>query len=191
MAAKVRRSINGARRAKSMADADEDGGAAKPKSKKKLFIIAGAAAALLIAGGGGAYVMLAKKGGGHGEEAAHGAAAGGKAEHGKTAAAPARAAFVDLPEMLVNLATVDKEKPRYVRLNVALEVDKAEMAEAIKPMMPRVLDSFQTHLRELRPDDIRGSSGAYRLKEELLRRVNVAVAPAKVDAVLFKDIVVQ
>lgn len=192
MAAGVRRSINGARRAKAMADADEDGGKAKPKSKKKLFIIAGAAAALLIAGGGGAYVTLGKKGGGHGEQAADGAEAGhgGKAEPGKSAAAP-KAAFVDLPEMLVNLATVDKEKPRYVRLNVALEVDKAEMAEAIKPMMPRVLDSFQTHLRELRPDDIRGSSGAYRLKEELLRRVNVAVAPAKVDAVLFKDIVVQ
>lgn len=180
-----------------MAEKDEDGKAeAKPKSRKKLFIIAGAAV-VLLAGAGGGYVMFAgKKGGEHGETAeAHGSEAGGKgekAEGGRGAgAAEAKAAFVDLPEMTVNLATVDKEKQRYVRLSVALEVDKAEMAEAIKPMMPRVLDSFQTHLRELRPDDIRGSSGAYRLKEELLRRVNTAVAPAKVDAVLFKDIVVQ
>lgn len=172
-----------------MADETEtEDGKAKPKSKKKLIIIA-AVALVLVIGGGGGYVMLAKKGGGeHGAEAdAHGGGGHGDA---KDAAAPAKA-YVDLPEMLINLATVDREKQRYVRLNVALEVEKAAVGEAIKPMMPRVLDSFQTHLRELRPDDIRGSSGAYRLKEELLRRVNVAVAPARVDAVLFKDIVVQ
>ncbi len=184
-----------------MADQDAEEGAAgkaAPKSKKKLIII-GAAAAFAILGGAGGYFMLAGgKGGEHGEAAAeHGEEKGGHGEpekkdaHGKDAAAKGMKAYVDLPEMTVNLATVEREKQRYVRLNVALEVDKTEMADAIKPMMPRVLDSFQTHLRELRPDDIRGSSGAYRLKEELLRRVNVAVAPAKVDAVLFKDMVVQ
>lgn len=181
-----------------MAEAAEGEGKAPPKSKKKLIIIA-AAAVLVIGGGAGGYFMLkGKKGGGdHGEEtAAHGEEKAGshgeKAEggHGEGAKV-AGAAYVDLPEMMVNLATVDREKQRYVRMNVALEIGKADMAEAVKPMMPRVLDSFQTHLRELRPDDIRGSSGMYRLKEELLRRVNVAVAPAKVDAVLFKDIVVQ
>lgn len=175
-----------------MADETEtEDGKAKPKSKKKLIIIA-AAALLVLGGGGGAYVMLSKKGGGHDADAqAHGDGHGGGHGDAKDGAASAAKAYVDLPEMLINLATVDREKQRYVRLNVALEVEKAAVGEAIKPMMPRVLDSFQTHLRELRPDDIRGSSGAYRLKEELLRRVNVAVAPAKVDAVLFKDIVVQ
>lgn len=181
-----------------MADKEEGEAKAAPKSKKKLIIIAAAAVALLAGGGGGAFFMLKGKGGGHGEEAAahgggHGEEKGGHGKEGEGGhgAKTAASAFVDLPEMMVNLATVDKEKQRYVRMNVALEVDKAEMAEAIKPMMPRVLDSFQTHLRELRPDDLRGSSGMYRLKEELLRRVNTAVAPAKVDAVLFKDIVVQ
>lgn len=180
---------------RAMAEAETGDAKAKPKSKKRLFIIAGAAALLLVGGGGGAYVLLGK-GGDHGEAAAHGEASGHGEEanggHGaEGGATSATASYVDLPEMTVNLSTVDREKQRYVRLNVALEVDKAEMAAAIKPMMPRVLDSFQTHLRELRPDDIRGSSGMYRLKEELLRRVNTAVAPAKVDAVLFKDIVVQ
>lgn len=182
-----------------MAEETDAGAAAeaKPKSKKKLIII-GAAAAVLLIGGGGAFFMMkggkeagaahAEASGGHGDEKAesgHGAKEGGG--HGETAGA----AYVDLPEMTVNLATVDREKQRYVRLAVALEVDEPKAAEIIKPMMPRVLDSFQTHLRELRPDDIRGSSGVYRLKEELLRRVNTAVAPAKVDAVLFKEIVVQ
>ena len=173
-----------------MADAVDGDAKAKPKSKKKIFVIAGAAVLLLIGGGGGAYVMLGKKSGDHREAAAHGEEAKGGG-HGAEGGSMTSASYVDLPEMTVNLSTVDREKQRYVRLNVALEVDKAEMAAAIKPMMPRVLDSFQTHLRELRPDDIRGSSGMYRLKEELLRRVNTAVAPAKVDAVLFKDIVVQ
>ena len=181
-----------------MAEETQDGAGAeaKPKSKKKLIIIAGAAAAVLLLGGGGAFFMMkggGEKGEAHAEASGHGEekAEGGHGAKDDGHGAPAGAAYVELPEMTVNLATIDREKQRYVRLSVALEVDEAKAAEAIKPMMPRVLDSFQTHLRELRPDDIRGSSGVYRLKEELLRRVNTAVAPAKVDAVLFKEIIVQ
>lgn len=176
-----------------MADEGEDGADKAPrKSKKKLFVIAGAAAALILGGGGGYFAFAGGKGGEHGAESAeHGGEHGEQAKDGHGGAPEMKTAFVELPEMTVNLATVDAQKQRYVRLTVALEVDKPEMADAIKPMMPRVLDSFQTHLRELRPEDIRGSSGAYRLKEELLRRVNAAIAPAKVDAVLFKYIVVQ
>ncbi|MET0313794.1 MAG: flagellar basal body-associated FliL family protein [Hansschlegelia sp.] len=183
-----------------MANTEDGVPATAAKSKKKKLIIIGGAAALVLAlGGAGGFVMFGGKGGDHAEAAAaeHGEDGGhadAKAEAGgeaKSGAAEAGASFVDLPEMTVNLATADSQKPRYVRLNISLEVDKPEMAAIIKPMMPRVLDSFQTHLRELRPEDIRGSSGAYRLKEELLRRVNTAVAPAKVAAVLFRDIVVQ
>jgi flagellar FliL protein len=58
-------------------------------------------------------------------------------------------------------------------------------------VMPRVMDAFQTYLRELRPADLDGSAGLYRLKEELTRRVNLAISPARINAVLFKEIVVQ
>lgn len=175
-----------------MADKDEISTAkSKPKSKKMLFIIGGAAA-LVIVGGVGGYFALSggKSGEAHAEAADHGggheaAAADGHGEPAKVAA------FIDLPEMVVNLATSEPEKQQYIRMTIALEVANAQVSEAIKPLMPRVIDSFQTHLREMRPADIRGSSGAYRLKEELLRRVNVAIAPARADAVLFKDIVVQ
>jgi flagellar FliL protein len=57
--------------------------------------------------------------------------------------------------------------------------------------MPRIMDAFQTYLRELRPSDLEGSAGLYRLKEELTRRVNASIAPARINAVLFKEIVVQ
>jgi len=185
----------GASRVSGMAEAEGAGGEAKPKSKKKLIIIAAAAAAVVIGGGVGGYLVFAKGGGEHGAETAAASGHDG-GEHGgegeAQAATPAKsAAFVDLPEMTVNLATADKERQQYVRMSVALEVGSPELVEAIKPLLPRVIDSFQTHLREMRPSDLRGSAGAYRLKEELLRRVNVAIAPARADAVLFKDVVVQ
>ena len=47
--------------------------------------------------------------------------------------------------------------------------------------MPRLQDLFQTYLREMRPEELRGSAGTYRLREELIARANVAVAPARVD----------
>ena len=80
---------------------------------------------------------------------------------------------------------------RVVGVDDGFEVADAELVPKIQPLMPRVMDAFQTYLRELRPTDLDGSAGLYRLKEELTRRVNVAVAPNKVTAVLFKEIVVQ
>ena len=65
------------------------------------------------------------------------------------------------------------------------------MVAQIQPVMPRVMDAFQTYLRELRPGDLDGSAGLYRLKEELTRRVNASIAPSRINAVLFKEIVVQ
>ena len=57
--------------------------------------------------------------------------------------------------------------------------------------MPRVVDSFQVYLRELRPEDMEGSASIVRMKEELLRRVNLALEPIHINDVLFKEVVVQ
>ena len=99
--------------------------------------------------------------------------------------------FVEVPDMMVNLAGAPGERVQYLRVKVVLEVKEEKQVEEIKPTMPRVTDIFQTYLRELRPADLNGSAGLFRLKEELTRRVNAAVAPTKVSAVLFKEIVVQ
>ena len=101
------------------------------------------------------------------------------------------AVFVDLPEVLVNLSNNGSERTQYLKVKVVLELPDQLLMAQIQPVMPRVLDTFQTYLRELRPSDLDGSSGLYRLKEELTRRVNAAIAPNKVSAVLFKEIVVQ
>ena len=163
-----------------MADGDqsEEGApqeaAAPKKSKNKLIMIA-AAVLLLAAGGGAGWFFFFR---GHGEEL-------------RAEAAPKPPIFVDVPEVLVNLVGAPGERVQYLKVKVVLEVKEEKQVEAIKPTMPRVSDIFQTYMRELRPADLNGSAGLFRLKEELTRRVNVAVAPGQVNAVLFKEIVIQ
>jgi flagellar FliL protein len=101
-----------------------------------------------------------------------------------------KALFYDLPDMTVNLSA-SPDRPQYLRVKITLEVDNPQVVDALKPVMPRVVDTFQTHLRELRITDLEGSAGLFRLREDLTRRVNLAIAPNRVRAVLFRELVVQ
>ncbi len=150
--------------------------AAKPKKKFSLKMIVIAAAGFLALGGGAAGYMFI----GH---------SGHQKEAKKAEAKPA--IFVDVPDVLVNLSNAGSDRTQYLKVKIVLEVPDAHVVEEIKPLMPRVMDAFQTYLRELRPTDLDGSAGLYRLKEELTRRVNAAVSPNRITAVLFKEIVVQ
>jgi flagellar protein FliL len=93
--------------------------------------------------------------------------------------------------VLVNLSTVGNDRTQYLKVKVVLEIADALLQPQIQSAMPRVMDAFQTYLRELRASDLDGSAGLYRLKEELTRRINAAISPNRVNAVLFKEIVVQ
>jgi flagellar protein FliL len=94
--------------------------------------------------------------------------------------------------MVINLANEpNQERPKFLKFRVSLEVKDAKLIPDIQPLLPRVEDTFQVFVRELRASDLDGSAGVYRLREELLRRVNVAVYPARIDAVLFKEVIVQ
>jgi len=96
-----------------------------------------------------------------------------------------------LPALTVNLNDDGAEGDQFLKLTIALEVaDESVMAE-IQPRMAKVVDAFQVYLRELRKSDLEGSAGVYRLKEELRRRVNLAIFPAQVEGILFKEILVQ
>lgn len=100
------------------------------------------------------------------------------------------AIFYELPELLVNLNGGGK-KGSFLRLKVALELESQESVERLEQVLPRVIDNFQVYLRELRIEDLKGSAGLFRLKEELLVRVNAAVKPLRVRDVLFKEMIVQ
>jgi flagellar FliL protein len=162
-------------------DAPEEEGeapaaASPPKKKFSLKTIIVAAAGLLVVGGGGAGAYFYFGGSGHDKP---------------VQAEVKPATFVDLPDVLVNLSNAGTDRTQYLKVKIVLELPDAAGVAQIQPLMPRVMDAFQTYLRELRPTDLDGSAGLYRLKEELTRRVNVAVAPNKITAVLFKEIVVQ
>jgi flagellar FliL protein len=165
-----------------MADDDQaEGGAeaseeavAGPKGKLKLIIAA--VAVLAIVGGGATWFFFLRH---HGEEV-----------HAE-APPPKPSSYVEVPDMLVNLVGSPGERVQYLKLKVVLEVKEEKQVETIKPNLPRVIDIFQTYLRELRSSDLNGSAGLFRLREELTRRVNAAVSPNQVNAVLFKEIVVQ
>jgi flagellar FliL protein len=168
-----------------MADNEQADGAAEaaeateaapaPKGKLKLIIAAAAVLAIFAVGAATWFFFFR-----HGGEEMHAEAAASKPP-----------VFVEVPDMLVNLVGAPGERVQYLKVKVVLEVKEEKQVEAIKPTMPRVTDIFQTYLRELRPADLSGSAGLFRLKEELTRRVNAAISPGQVNAVLFKEIVVQ
>jgi flagellar FliL protein len=155
----------------------EDDGEGQPKKSflsLKMMIIAGAAVAVL-GGGIGGYLMMS----------------GGSKDEKPAVVVAKPAVFFDVPEVLVNLSTAAGERSQYLKVKIVLELPDATVQPQIQTTMPRVMDTFQTYLRELRPSDLDGSAGLYRLKEELTRRINVAVAPSRITAVLFKEIIVQ
>jgi flagellar FliL protein len=97
----------------------------------------------------------------------------------------------NLPAMTVNLNDDGAEGDQFLKLTIALEVADEAVMKEIQPRMAKVVDAFQVYLRELRKSDLEGSAGIYRLKEELRRRVNLAIFPAHVEGILFKEILVQ
>ena len=194
------------------AEADGEGGeAGEGKAKKKLsgktlilFIVL--PAVLVLGGGGAAAYMLFFKGGGEQQAEAeagheqpkaggHGGAEGPVAEpvpgpNGTTITQGEGVVFVALPEMLVNITGADG-RPAFLKLRLTLEAPDDAAVSALTEHIPRVSDQFNGFLREMRTDDLAGSAGAYRLRLELLRRVNLVIAPLQINAVLIEEMLVQ
>jgi flagellar FliL protein len=99
------------------------------------------------------------------------------------------AVFLQVPDIVVNLQS--EGQPHYLKLSVKLELKNNSDLEAVSAVIPRVIDRFQTFLREMRVEDLRGTAGIYRLRQELLYRVNLAAKPVVVQDVLFQDVLVQ
>lgn len=174
---------------------DEDVGAEEaPKkrfSAKKLVLFV--VLPLLLLGGGGAGLLFSGLLGGE-EEPAEVVEAESQEdldEEGRDPPdEPRDIVFYDLPEMLVNLNSPGRQTS-FLKIQVSLELGSAEAVPEVEAVLPRIVDNFQVYLRELRPEELTGTKGVYRLKEELLVRVNTAVEPVRVYDVLFKEILVQ
>jgi flagellar FliL protein len=177
---------------------------AKKKPPLMMLIIAGVAAVLVLGGGGGAayFVFLKPKpeaAGEHGKE--HGKKKGKKEEKKKEGGKEEKGAavvregpdgivFYTMPEVVVNMQTADG-RPTFLKLKLTLELPDADAVEELDPNMPRLQDMFQSFLRELRPEDLSGSQGSYQLRMEILRRVNLVIAPSRANAVLIEEMLIN
>lgn len=173
------------------AELDEMGPAPSKFSGKKIVLFIVLPVLLLVSIGVGVMLsgLLDSPAPTKGE--AHAPAQGAASADEHAAGAPVRkTVFYDLPEMLVNLNTKGR-RSTYLKIKVSLEVANESAAKQLGALRPRIIDHFQVYLRELRVDDLRGSAGIYRLREELLARVNSAVKPTKVENVLFREVLVQ
>ena len=155
---------------------EEDGADAAPAKRKlsgKVLVLYIALPLVVLIGAGvGAYMA--------------GFFGGGAEKKAQVVAIPV---FYDLPDFLVNLSGPAPQ--HFLKMKVALQITDAEAAKRLDAELPRVLDAFQIFLRELRPDDVQGSAAMLRVKEELLRRINLAVQPPLAQDILFKEVIVQ
>jgi len=156
-----------------------EGAVPKKKGPPKIIIMAAAGVIVLLLAGAGLYFFVF-------------AGKGASTEADKGHAAAAETFIFNLPPMTVNLNSDNAEdNGQFMKLTIALEVADETVMKEIQPRMAKVVDAFQVYLRELHKSDLEGSAGIYRLKEELRRRVNVAIFPAQVESILFKEILVQ
>ncbi|ATQ43709.1 flagellar basal body-associated FliL family protein [Caulobacter mirabilis] len=179
-------------------EGEEGGGKKKPPLK--LLIIAGVAAVLVLGGGGaGAFFLFKPKPEAAGEhkkpekkKEKKKEEKGGKPEAGAAVVkeGPDGVIFYTLPDIVVNMQTADG-RPTFLKLKLTLELADESAVEVLDPNLPRLQDMFQTFLRELRPEDLTGSQGSYQLRMEILRRVNLVIAPTKVNKVLIEEMLIN
>lgn len=155
-----------------------EGEGAPKKGKKKLLIIVAVVAVLGI---GGAVAML--MGGGDKKEDK-------KKDEAAKEAVIHKPVYYELPEFLVNLSAAGG-RTSFLKMSVTLELKNEASVAVLEANKPRVVDAFNTYLRELRPVDVQGSAGIYRLRDELMTRINGTVEEGLVKDILFSEIIVQ
>src|SRR5262245_8437998 len=160
--------------------ADKTAAPAKKSGRGKLLLAVGAGLLLLAGGGADAFFMGIIPTG----------SAAVTEQEAQAELAHEDIVFVDLPELLVNLNVTGK-RLHFLKLATALEVSGEDQAAVVRQFVPRILDSFHMYLRAITPEELQGSEGVYRLKEQLLIRTNEAIGPAQVRDVLVREMLVQ
>lgn len=159
-------------------------GAAKKGKGKLVFILAGVV--LLIVIGVAASMLM---GGGDDKKKSEEAHAEEGAE-GEKSAKVGKPVYYELPEFLVNLSGTGT-RVSFLKMSVTLELRDQTAVPLVEANKPRIIDTFNTYLREMRPGDLAGSAGIYRLRDELMTRMNKTIEEGLVKDILFSEIIVQ
>lgn len=80
---------------------------------------------------------------------------------------------------------------RLLRLEVKIEASSSGAQRALNEKRAQLRERIAFFLRELSPEDLDGSGAQARLKADLLRRVNLTIAPEAVDDVLIQSVIIQ
>ncbi|HIJ43798.1 MAG: flagellar basal body-associated FliL family protein [Rhodospirillales bacterium] len=154
---------------------DIEDGEKKPSAGggKKLIVI-GAAAALLILGGGAAVYftgLLDSQPGG---------------EKDSVGEPPV---FIEFPKIMVDLKTGRCRAP-FIKLKLQAQLSKSDVSR-FNEVQPMVLDAFQTWLRDHERGELVGREGTEMMRLNLFAILNNALAPAKAEAIYFREILLQ
>jgi flagellar FliL protein len=174
-----------------MAEEKEEGGesTSEKKAKKQLPIklIAIVVGVLAVLGAAGFFLwpMLS-----HGKEKTEAKKEKPKEEEEEDKEAGKEIAFLTLPEILFNLKAT-KGKGSILKATFVLELRKVLDKEKVEHLKPLIIDQLQSYLRELEVTDIQGAAGLERIRQELLTRINISIAPIKIRQVLVKDFIIQ
>ena len=189
-------------------EGEEGEGGAKKKPPLMILIAAGVGALVIIVGGATAAILLmgGNKTEAHGKDGKDAKAEkpkkdekkddkkGGKDAKDKgpnpISQGPDGMVYYTIPDLVANIQSADG-RPTYLKVKLALELKDESVAESIEPNMPRLTDMLQTFMRELRPEDLAGSQGNYELRLEFQRRVDLVIAPAKVNSVLIEEMLIN
>ncbi|MDJ0895158.1 MAG: flagellar basal body-associated FliL family protein [Alphaproteobacteria bacterium] len=172
------------------ADAELEAGGSKKRLAGKKIVLFALPVVLLVAGGAGAYFMGLFGGEAPPEEQAAAAESAGAAGAAGEQGGGDEVVYFEVPDLLVNLSGPDNSSG-FLKLRLQLELEESGDVEKVEAVLPRIIDNFQVYLRELRVEDLQGAQGVYRLKEELLVRVNAAARPTKINDVLISEMLVQ
>lgn len=97
--------------------------------------------------------------------------------------------YVEIPTMLVSIKSPDG-KARFLKVRIVLETTSQAKA-SIEARLPAAVDSMQNFLREVRPEDMSGTSAMFRLKEEMLVRAQRTLGAGQIKDVLIQELVQQ
>ncbi len=160
--------------------ADEPANDAGERPGKPWLLIA--IVALLSGGGGaaGAYFLAPGPGGTEAQE-------GGAPE--PTGPAPFAERLLALDSFVVNVG--DEGYPRYLKLQLALELDSVRTREVLEERVPQLRDMAILLLSSRRLGELSTFEGKALLKQDIRERVESLVEDGAVEAVLFTEFVVQ
>ena len=162
-------------------DPAADAAGPTPKRKKKLMLIVGVVVALLVVAGGlGAPGML--------PFLHHAPPAKKKTE--TTAAMSDTPVFIDLPEMIVNL-DAGPRRETFAKVQCRVEAASAADGALVTKSTSQIIDMLQTYLRAMRPEELKSGVGLYRLKEAFLARAMIVVPSARLNDILFEELIIQ